>query len=34
MNTLEAIMTRHSYRGKYKSTPVSREDFFGRAGRI
>ena len=26
MNTLEAIMTRHSYRGKYQSTPVSRED--------
>ncbi len=26
MNTLEAIMTRHSYRGKYKSTPVPRED--------
>ena len=26
MNTLEAIMTRHSYRGKYKSIPVSRED--------
>ena len=26
MNTLEAIMTRHSYRGKYESTPVPRED--------
>lgn len=26
MTTLEAIMTRHSYRGKYQSTPVSRED--------
>ncbi|MBR2408537.1 MAG: nitroreductase family protein [Lachnospiraceae bacterium] len=26
MNTLEAIMTRHSYRGKYKSISVSRED--------
>lgn len=26
MNTLEAIMTRHSYRGKYQSTPVPRED--------
>lgn len=26
MNTLEAISARHSYRGKYKSTPVPRED--------
>ncbi len=26
MNTLEAIMKRYSYRGKYKSTPVPRED--------
>ena len=26
MNTIEAINTRHSYRGKYKSTPVPRED--------
>lgn len=26
MNTLEAIMTRHSYRGKYESTSVPRED--------
>ena len=26
MNTLEAIMTRHSYREKYKSTSVPRED--------
>ena len=26
MTTLEAIMTRHSYRGKYQSTPVPRED--------
>ena len=26
MNTLEAIRNRHSYRGKYLSTPVPRED--------
>lgn len=26
MNTIEAINSRHSYRGKYKSTPVPRED--------
>lgn len=26
MNTFEAINSRHSYRGKYKSTPVPRED--------
>ena len=26
MNTLEAICNRHSYRGKYLSTPVPRED--------
>ena len=26
MNTLEAILNRHSYRGKYKNTPVPRED--------
>lgn len=26
MNTIERIMTRRSYRGKYKSTPVPRED--------
>lgn len=26
MNTLEAIKNRRSYRGKYKSTPVPRED--------
>ncbi|MBP3618337.1 MAG: nitroreductase family protein [Lachnospiraceae bacterium] len=26
MNTLETIMTRHSYRGKYESIPVPRED--------
>lgn len=26
MNTIESIMSRHSYRGKYKSTPVPRED--------
>lgn len=26
MNVLEAIQRRHSYRGKYKSEPVSRED--------
>ena len=26
MNTLEAISARHSYRGKYKNTPVPRED--------
>lgn len=26
MNTIEAITKRHSYRGKYKSTPVPRED--------
>ena len=26
MNTFEAISARHSYRGKYKSTPVPRED--------
>ena len=26
MNTFEAIISRHSYRGKYKSTPVPRED--------
>ena len=26
MNTLETIRSRHSYRGKYKSTPVPRED--------
>ena len=26
MTTLEAIMTRHSYRGKYQSIPVPRED--------
>lgn len=26
MNTLETIRNRHSYRGKYKSTPVPRED--------
>lgn len=26
MNTIEAITKRHSYRGKYKSTPIPRED--------
>ena len=26
MNVLEAIGCRHSYRGKYKDTPVPRED--------
>lgn len=26
MNVLDAIYSRHSYRGKYKSTPVPRED--------
>lgn len=26
MNTLEAILKRHSYRGKYKDIPVSRDD--------
>ena len=26
MNTIETIMSRHSYRGKYKSVPVPRED--------
>ena len=26
MNTFEAINSRHSYRGKYKSTPVPRKD--------
>lgn len=26
MTTLEVIMTRHSYRGTYRSTPVPRED--------
>ena len=26
MNTLDTIRSRHSYRGKYKSTPVPRED--------
>lgn len=26
MNTIEAILSRRSYRGKYKSTPVPRED--------
>ena len=26
MNTLETIRNRHSYRGKYKSTPIPRED--------
>ena len=26
MNTLEVINSRHSYRGKYKNTPIPRED--------
>lgn len=26
MNIIETILSRHSYRGKYKSTPVPRED--------
>ena len=26
MNTLDTIRSRHSYRGKYQSTPVPRED--------
>ena len=26
MNTLDTIMTRRSYRGKYKNQPVPRED--------
>ena len=26
MNTLDTIRSRHSYRGKYLSTPVPRED--------
>ena len=26
MNTLDTIRSRHSYRGKYKSTPIPRED--------
>lgn len=26
MNVLEAINSRHSYRGKYRSDPVPRED--------
>ena len=26
MNVMDAIRCRHSYRGKYKDTPVSRED--------
>ena len=26
MNTIDAIMNRRSYRGKYKPDPVSRED--------
>ena len=26
MNTMEAMLKRHSYRGKYKDTPVPRED--------
>ncbi len=26
MNTFEAIKNRHSYRGKYKSTPIDRKD--------
>ena len=26
MNTIQAVMNRHSYRGKYKPDPVPRED--------